>query len=207
MVALTFQAATRAAPSSTPPPAITATPTFDQPRLYINAEVKCRSSIGANFRVLASFPPGTTLDIVAKDTTEGAWLVKIPNSTGTCWVPALDSSPSGDFLALPEVTPQPGTGQPPAAPTNLSWPFYCSYVDGVLYKITINLSWFYTGNDANGFRVYRQDALVADLPADVKAYSDTANVVLGSDLTYSIEAYNDAGVSPRLRHTIASVCK
>ena len=62
-------------------------------------------------------------------------------------------------------------------------------------------------SDANGFRVYRQDALVADLPANVTSYTDIGRVEQGTDLTYSVEAYNDAGVSPRLSHTIASVCK
>ncbi len=77
----------------------------------------------------------------------------------------------------------------------------------MLYTITIDLSWVDTTNDANGFRVYRQDTLVADLPSDVTKYSDTADVVIGTSLTYSVEAYNDVGVSPRLSHTIGSVCK
>jgi hypothetical protein len=209
IVAVTFQAATLAAQArgSAAPPLIEATPTFDKPRLYINTDVKCRSGIGADFKVLASLPAGVTVDMVGKDSAAPAWLVQVPNSALTCWVRAQDSSPGGSFQNLPEVTPQPGSGKVPAPPSNLYWPFYCSYVDGVLYKITTNLAWSDAANDANGFRVYRQDTLVADLPANVMQYTDTGNVVLGTDLTYSVEAYNDAGASPRLSHTIASACK
>ncbi|HET6846467.1 MAG TPA: hypothetical protein VFH29_06500, partial [Anaerolineales bacterium] len=84
---------------------------------------------------------------------------------------------------------------------------YCTYVDGVLYEINTDLSWTNTANDANGYRVYRQDTLVADLPANVTNYADKGRVELGTSLTYSVEAYNDAGASPRLSRTIPFVCK
>ena len=207
LVVLTFGAATQAAALRTPPPAEEATPTFSPPRLYVNTEVQCRSGIGADFRVLGTLPAGTMLDMVGKASAQGAWLVRLPNSAETCWVGALDSSPSGDFQALPEVTPRPGSGAPPAPPTNLSWPFYCNYVEGVLYEITIKLSWMYSGSDANGFRVYRQDTQIADLPVTQTSYTDISKIELGTDLTYGVEAYNEAGASPRLKHTIARVCK
>ena len=207
LVQMTFQAATREAGSRPPTLTPAPTPTFIPPRLYIKTEVKCRSGIGPNFRVLVVLLAGSMVDMLGKYTAQGAWLVQVPGSTASCWVLALDSSPSGSFELLPEVTPQPGIGVPPSAPVNLSWPFYCSYVDGILYEINTSLSWTNTASDANGFRVYRQEALVADVPANVTTYADRGRVELGTDLTYSVEAYNDAGVSPRLVHTIASVCK
>ena len=209
IVALTFEAATHAAQSQQPTlrPLLVATPTFQNPRLYVNSDAKCRTGTGSNSKVLASFTAGTTLDMVGRSSAADGWLVKVPDGSATCWIRVLESSPSGSFQDLPEVTPQPSTRQLPSAPVEMSWPFYCSYVAGVLYKITIDLSWVDLANDANGFRIYRQDQLIADVPADTKAYSDTADVVLGSQLTYSVEAYNDAGVSPRLVKTIDSVCK
>jgi hypothetical protein len=207
LVGLTFEAATRSAalqpPTLTPAPTATLTP----PKLYIKNEVQCRSGIGPNFKVLAVLPAGAMVDMVGKYGAQGAWLVQVPGSPAACWVLAQDSSPSGSFDSLPETTPQPGSGQPPSAPANLNWPFYCSYVDGVLYEITTELSWTNTASDANGFRVYRQDLLVADLPANVTNYTDKGRVELGTSLTYSVEAYNDAGVSPRLSRTIPFVCK
>jgi hypothetical protein len=145
--------------------------------------------------------------MIGKDSVHAAWLVQVPNSTDSCWVQAQESSPSGSFQALPELTPQPSTAQLPSAPVTLNYPFFCSYEQGLIYKVTITLSWTNTATDANGFRVYRQDLLVAELPSDVTSFTDNAEVQIGSPLTYSVEAYNDAGASPRLVRTINSICK
>jgi hypothetical protein len=206
LVALQFQAATRTA-QSRPPTLVAAAPTFEKPRLYVNSDVKCRSSTNPSSKVIASLTAGTSVDMIGKDSAESAWLVMVPNAPIPCWVRVEDSSPGGSFQALPEVTPQPGSGKVPAAPTNLSWNFTCAYKSGVLYTINTPLSWDDPSNDANGFRVYRNDALIADLTSDVKAFTDKSDVVLGTDLTYSVEAYNEAGASPRLSITIGSVCK
>lgn len=209
MVALTFEAATHVAQTTAPlsPPLLAVTPTFQAPRLYVNSDAKCRTGTGSNSKVVATFTAGTTLEMVGQSSAGGAWLVKAPTGPLICWIRVLDSSPSGSFQDLPDVTPEPSVHQLPAPPMELSWPFYCSYVSGVLYKITINLSWIDSATDANGFRIYRQGQLIGDVPADVFAFSDTANVVLGSELTYSVEAYNDAGASSRLVKTFPSVCK
>jgi hypothetical protein len=207
LVAMTFEAATHSA--ALQPPTLTPAPssTPAAPRLYIKNEVQCRSGLGPNFKVLAVLPAGTMVDMVGKYSAQSAWLIQVPGNPLTCWVMAQDSSPSGSFENLPETTPQAGSGQPPSAPASLNWPFFCSYVDGVLYEITTDLSWTNTAGDANGFRVYRQETLVADLPANVTSYTDKGRVEFGTNLTYSVEAYNDAGVSPRLSRTIPSVCK
>lgn len=207
LVALTFQVATQAAelnpPTSTPPPA---TATLEAPALYTNQNVKCRTGAGANFQVVTSFPPGTKVDMVGKDSADGAWLVQVPGSPETCWVLAQDASPSGDFQRLPEMTPQPSSQKPPTQPASINWPFFCEYEQGVTYKVTTDLSWFDAANDANGFRVYRGDTLITDVSVGTTSYTDTTEVTIGSNLTYSVEAYNDAGVSPRRSVTIASIC-
>jgi hypothetical protein len=207
LVALTFQAATQSAANNPPTSLPAATATLAPPRLYVNADVKCRTGIGSDFRVVVSFPAPTTVDMIGKDSADAAWLVQVPNSTDSCWVQAQDSSPSGSFQALPETTPQPSTEQLPSAPLYLSYPFFCSYEQGLQYKVTINLSWTNTAKDANGFRVYRQNVLVTELPSNTTSFTDTVDVQIGSALTYSVEAYNDAGASPRLVHTISSICK
>jgi hypothetical protein len=120
---------------------------------------------------------------------------------------ALDGSPAGSFENLPEVTPQPSNQKPPSIPGSISYPFYCSYAHDVVYEVKIDLSWLDTGHDANGFHVYRFDTKIADLPASTTSFEDTTNVAIGSQLKYSVEAYNDVGVSPRATITINSICK
>jgi hypothetical protein len=181
------------------------TPT-SKPVLYINNNVQCRTGTKTNFRVVATFMPGAIVDIVGKRTVDSAWLVTVPNSPETCWVLAQDASPSGSYETLPEVTPQPSTQKAPAMPGSISWPFICSYVQGNVYEVKIALSWSNV-SDANGYRVYRSNTQIADLPATTTSFSDDTNVDLGSQLIYSVEAYNDVGVSPRKSVTINSICK
>ena len=208
IVAMTFQAATQSASQSSAVKAsvAAATPTA-KPVLYINNNVQCRTGTKSNFRVVTTFMPGTVVDIIGKHTVDSAWLVTVPNSPETCWVLAQDASPSGSYENLPEVTPQPSTQKVPTIPGNISWPFICAYVQGNVYEVKINLFWINTANDANGYRVYRANTQIADLPATTTKFSDTTQVNLGSQLIYSIEAYNDVGVSPRKSITINSICK
>ena len=208
LVALTDQVATQLAHISTPtllPP--TSTPTFAKPLLYINDNTQCRTGTSSNFQAVSALSAGTTVQLIGKDTSQSAWLIKAPNSTGTCWVLAGDGSPSGDYESLPEVTPQPSTQKPPGTPAFIGWPWFCTYSNGVMYKATVNLSWIDPANDANGFRVYRQGTQIADLPATKTSVIDTTEVVIGTDLPYSIAAYNDAGMSPQKTITIQSICK
>ena len=138
--------------------------------------------------------------------------VVISNTTRKTWT--LDESTngqvnlivSGSYGNLPEVTPQPSNQKPPSIPGSISYPFFCSYSHGVVYEVKISLSWFDPGHDANGFHVYRFDIQVADLPASTTSFQDTTDVAIGSQLKYSVEAYNDVGVSPRATITINSIC-
>jgi hypothetical protein len=209
LVAATFQAATRAASLHTPTPfpSPAATPTIAKPLLYINNNANCRTGTSPNFKVVAALSAGTTVELIGRDTPQSAWLIKIPNSTDSCWVMAQDASPSGGYQSLPEVTPQPSTQKPPNAPAIVGWPWICSYSNGVIYKFTVNLSWIDVTHTANGFRIYRADAQIADLPASTTSFTDTADVVIGTQLTYGVEAYNDGGASPRAKQTINSICK
>ena len=203
LVAMTFQAATQSSGAKPTEPAPTPT---TRPSLYINNTVPCRTGTKPNFRIVATFNPGTVVEMLGKNTADSAWLVKLPNSGGFCWVLAQDASPSGSYGNLPEVTPQPSTQKLPVAPASLSWPFICSYVQGNVYEVKINLSWTNYANDANGYRVYSFDTQITDLPDSITTFSDSTNVNLGSQLIYSVEAYNDAGVSPRKSITINSIC-
>jgi hypothetical protein len=71
----------------------------------------------------------------------------------------------------------------------------------------IQISWINIGHDANGFRVYRNDVQIADLPADTTTFKDEIEVTVGTQLTYSVEAYNDVGISQRQTITTNPLCK
>ncbi len=127
------------------------TPNPAKPILTINNPTNCRSGPGLKFELITAFNPGTTLTILGKDSTDGFWLVQLPNGIDTCWASGQYSTASGGFASLPEVTPTGG---------------------------------------AVGSGV---------------SYYDTTSVAFGSSVSFSVEAYNQAGSSPS--RTISYSCQ
>jgi len=204
LVALTDRAATQSANLRTPTPSLPAsTPTFAQPLLYINDDTRCRTGTSSNFKAVAVLSRGITVKLIGKDTSQSAWLIQAPNSADECWVIAGDGSPSGDYESLPEVTPPPSTQSAPV-PLNKSdiiANFSCSYPGSSGESVTTNLSWL-APKDANGYRIFRGDTQIADLPADTITYQDTAIIVPAGSVTYGISVYNDVGESTQTKITI-----
>ncbi len=185
-------------PSSSPSPApVSATPTT-KPTLVINVNnADCRTGPSANTKLLTSLNSGTTVDLIAKDTADGYWLVKDPASGSSCWVRVQDATPGGSFDLLPEVTPQATSGaNTPAKPGSSSSFNYWEYSCGA-GSVTVNLHWIDAANNENGYHIYRLGQLIADLPANSTTYSETINTT-GGNLSYSIRSYNDAGESAPL---------
>lgn len=67
------------------------------------------------------------------------------------------------------------------------------------------LKWSDTADDETGYRVYRFDQLLADLPANSTTYTDNETITPGTALEYSVEAYNDAG--PSAKRTVSFTCQ
>lgn len=186
----TSSASTVAPPSETPPPP---TPTT-KPSLYINTNgAKCRGGPGPNFQEIASYNTGTTVDLIAKDTADGYWLVKDPSSGNSCWVQVQDASPGGSFELLPEVTPQAVAQTAPGRPSRGNWNYSCDNT-----TLTMLLGWNEPAGTVNGYRVYRFGTLLSDLPAGTMSYQETIPFTYGSGMNYSVEAYNDAGAGPQV---------
>ena len=173
------------------PVAVAATATT-KPTLYINENnTKCRGGPSTDDKVIATLNKATTVDMIAKDTAAGYWLVKDPASANICWVQAQDATPSGSYANLPEVTPQATANTSvPNRPGSLFYNYQCDSS-----SITTSLTWSDNADNEKGYHVFRLGNLIADLPANSSSYTDTANVSSGTQLTYSIEAYNDAGSS------------
>ncbi len=174
------------------PVVLAATPTV-KPTLFINTDqANCRSGPGADFKVIATFAAGTTVDMIGKDSADSYWIVKDPTSLGLCWIPVQDATPGGNFESLPEMTPQVSTKGVPLPPTIFYPNFSCDNS-----TLTTALTWNDVNNNENGYRIYRDTIQVGDVPANSTTFSETIDFTFGSTVTYSIAAYNDAGTSPQ----------
>jgi len=203
IVAMTLQASgvtTSSAPATaTSASAVAPTSTATtKPTLKINSNnVQCRSGPDPDSDLIASFDADTTVDLIAKDSADGYWLVKDPGSGSSCWVPTQDASASGSYQALPEVTPPPAVAEEvPAAPAwaalSDAWTYACA--PGV---VTVTLQWSDRADNETGYRVYRNGELIAELPAGSTSYVDQVNTAGGS-FSYGIRAYNALGESGQL---------
>ena len=168
------------------------TPTA-KPSLFINTDgAKCRSGPGPDFKEIAAYKTGTSVDMIAKDTTDGYWLVKDPTTGDSCWVFVQDATPSGSFDLLPEITPQASTQEAPAGPTIFYPNFSCDAT-----TLTTTLTWNDAADNETGYRLYRSGTKIADLPANSTTYSEKIDFLFDSQITFSVEAYNEAGASPQ----------
>ena len=100
--------------TETPIPEPSATSTPELPKAEVVRETNCRIGPAGNYDLVAKYPVGQLLDIVAKDLGAGYWFVKNPEKADEpCYLLAQNITISGDTSALPKFTPQPS---PTAAP-------------------------------------------------------------------------------------------
>lgn len=199
IVAQTLQALGK--PLGTPPASSpTITPTYTPPKLSITGNSNCRTGPGAGFKAVTAFVPGTILDLVGKDSANNYWQVKIPNSQETCWVWGQYATATGSYDSLPESAPVSSGGGAPARPGSLFYTYTRPFGN-----LTTELTWSDAADNETGYRVYRFDLLLADLPANSTTYTDVESVTPGTDLQYSVEAYNGSGASPQ--RTISFKCQ
>jgi len=182
-------------------PTVTKTPSGDRPTLLINANSNCRTGPGASFKNVTAFGPGTELEIVGKFTETNFWQVKIPKSTDTCWVWGQFATAKGNIESVPETTPVIPTAIPavPAQPGALFYSYECTN-----YSISVTLTWDDRANNEKGYRVYRGDSQIADLPANSSSYDDTVSLAPPQTLQYSVVAYNDNGASSPSRQSFTA---
>jgi hypothetical protein len=182
----------------------TTTPTYSLPILKINASTNCRSGPGTSYEILTVLNEGDQAEIVGSYPTDNYWIVKNPDASGTCWIWGEYSSPTGSYWAVPSMTPPPTpTVSLPEPPRNLRYNYECSYNGGNL-DVTTTLNWTDRANNELGYRIYRYDTPIAELPPDSTFFSDTVTVAAGDSLSYGVEAYNSTGASPR--STISFSC-
>ena len=83
--------------------------------------------------------------------------------------------------------------QPPAHPQRQAYPIGIIFAG--LANVTVNLKWTDRAEDESGYRIYRGDELVTELPPNSTAFSEVIDVDAGENITYRIEVVNSAGAS------------
>ncbi len=184
-------------PSETPTPVPTIAPTSTPapPRLLTSVAVSCFRGPGEAYARVADLEAGEEAEIVGQ--SEGYWIVRTATEA-VCWIPNQGVIPQGDFAAVPDVEPPPiPTPAAPVSPTNLESFNNACYTDkSYTPNKRINrfhLYWQDLSNNEDGFRVYRDGNLVAELPPDRTEVID--EIVAPNDLVhvYYVVAYNAVG--------------
>jgi uncharacterized protein YraI len=181
---------------------ISATPALN-PFVRFITGANCRSGPGTVYSIITALSEGTEAPAEGRNNDNTWWWILAGNTR--CWVSAATVETFGPVTSLPVIpapptpvptsTPVPPSAttttapQPPSAPSQL---FIENRVcNGQSY--TVSLSWLDLANNEQGYRVYRDGALIATLGVNVTKYTDAP--AYGGPYVYGVEAYNSGGVS------------
>ena len=147
----------------------------------------CRVGPGVNYERVTQIQPGFAVEIVGYY-PPNYWIVQ--TDAGPCWVAGEFVTPSGSISAVPTVTapPTPEGG----APENVSlqkWDIFCNYVTN---EANITVIWA-DKDDETGYRVVRNDVIIAELPADTTEFKEVITLLSGQTVGYSVIAFNAVG--------------
>lgn len=191
-------------------PTITLTPTPTIPQVSVSSATNCRTGPGTAYDLLYTMQPGQTAEVVGKDMADNYWIIKMPNGS-TCWLWGQYATVSGNWAALPDW-PVPPTPTPamPANPSGLKVQKQCTLVPMEFhYLVHAELSWLDNATNESGYYVFRNDTKIATLGANESSFADDAVQVIVPPpgdkqvITYSIQAFNDAGKSKKISKSIS----
>jgi uncharacterized protein YraI len=193
--ALTPRPANSPTSSGSSGPTGTITPTYSIPMLEVDEPTNCRSGPGQNYEIITTFQTGASAEIVGRYPDNDWWLINNPFGEGTCWIWGEFATVSGSHWTVPSVTPPPpATAGLPDPPSIANWDFSCSY-DSYGPRVTFNLKWSDRAADETGYRIYRNDKLVTELPPDSASFSEIVEVKENQEITYRLEVFNSTGAS------------
>jgi hypothetical protein len=177
-------------PQPTSGPTGTITPTYSVPMLRVLEQTNCRTGPGQDYEVVYTYLSWKELEIVGAYPQENYWLVKSPESpSGECWLWGGYVEVKGSYWVVSSVTPPPtATLPPPVAPSIQKWDFFCS-----AGQMTVTIQWTDRAANEIGYRVIRDDVVVAELPADSNKFTETIVLDAGESVTYIIEVYGPSG--------------
>jgi len=151
----------------------------------------CRKGPGTEYGTAAGYEKGQETELIGRsEPGRPQWWFTVLR----CWVSDSTGETRGPVEALP-IFPAPPTAvpvTPPEAPARFrTTEIVC---DAKQYRVT--LGWLDQADNEEGYRVYRDGALIATLGANSTSYTD--NPPKPGPHTYEVEAFNDGGVSARL---------
>jgi uncharacterized protein YraI len=188
--ALTVQAALSASPlaSATAPASVGITNTASDALISVEDVTNCRSGPGTNYERITQITPGEQVKVVG--TFNGNYWI-VSTTAGACWISAEFATPSGSFQAIPTVTAPPTPeANAPAGVSLQKWDILCNYQTD---KADVTIRWSDKTADETGYRIYRNDGVVAELPADSTQYSETITLLSGQSVGYRVEVFNPVG--------------
>ena len=103
------------------------------------------------------------------------------NPTQTKMVTITPTSPAPLEIASTPI--------PPDTPVWLAYDYTCALATGG-GTMTMNLTWTDRSNSEEGYKVYRDEKVIATLAPNSTFYVDVAYVAAGKALRYSVEAFN-----------------
>lgn len=221
---ITAQALTIQAPSETPlPPSetptpestatITLTPTPEVPMASVSVNTNCRTGPNIQFDLIGALNVGQTAEVVGKYQNGAYWVIKTPGSSGNCWLWGNYATVTGNTSNLPEFpSPPTPTPYPPLAPKNFNVDIACTVQFDPIYinLVEISMTWSDEATNESGYRVYRNDTLIATLEANTTSMGDNTTLaalwLIGNpkpSVTYAVEAFNSAGKSSKVEKTVS----
>lgn len=172
-----------------PAPTTESTPTFSQPFASFEDVTNCRTGPGVNYEKITQIQPGFAVQIVGFY-PPNYWVVS--TDAGLCWVAGEFVTPSGSYASVPTVTlPPTATGEAPQNVSLQKWDIACNFATN---EAEIIIRWADLDGES-GYRIVRNDEMIAELPANTAEFKETINLVAGQSVGYYIIAYNAIGAN------------
>ena len=158
-----------------------------QPLASFEDVTNCRTGPGVNYERITQILPTDSVEIIGFY-PPNYWIVSTDD--GPCWVAGEFVTPSGSIAAVPTVT-APSTPQG-GAPENVSlqkWDIFCNFATN---DADITIRWA-DKDDETGYRVFRNNELIAELVANSTEFKETITLLSGQSVGYYIVAFNEVG--------------
>jgi hypothetical protein len=133
-----------------------------------------------------------------------------PTSTPTL-MPTLTSTviPTATLTLTPLPPTETQMPARPAAPANLEITYTCKKLVQFKrsYDVTINLTWEDKSDNEVGFEILKNRVLIETVKANVTEFIDFFDVDKYGEVSYAVQAFNDAGKSGRVTKELYYTCK